>query len=342
MDEQNPTAGDSGASTLDRIQAYLSGPEPESQTTEPAPEPQEAAPTEPEATVEPADDGQQSDEPQLSTSDLAKYLGLDENALDLDEDGSLKIKTKVDGKEGTAKLQDLIKSYQLQEHVDRKSREAAERERAIQARAAEVEQVAQARLQQVQQLASVASNELMREYQSINWEALRQADPGQYAALKADFQDRTAKLQNVFATVQQQGAQREAQISHVKQQMLAQETEKLPELIPEWKDREVAAKESRELMDWGLKIGYTADAIKRLNESTALDVATFRKAMLYDKLQGQKSEVENKVRTAPKLVKPGQPATDTKAQKLQNLKTSIQKSGGKRGIAEYLIATGRA
>ena len=39
--------------------------------------------------------------------------------------------------------------------------------------------------------------------------------------------------------------------------------------------------------------------------------------------------------------KPGQPAQNTQGQKLQGLKQSIVKSGGKRGIAEYLLASGK-
>jgi hypothetical protein len=64
--------------------------------------------------------------------------------------------------------------------------------------------------------------------------------------------------------------------------------------------------------------------------------------MLYDKLQESKASVENKVRTAPKLVKPGQPANDRGQQTVRNLKSQITKSGGKQGIAEYLLATGKA
>lgn len=343
MEEQNPTPGNEGASTLDRLERYLAAQDAPEQTAshpEQSDEPARAAPQ-----VEP-DDGDQEQESQpqqFSTSDVAKWLGVDESTLDVDEDGTIKVKTKIDGQEGAAKFADLLKNYQIQGHAENKAREVAERERAIQARAQEVEQQAQQRLQHLEQLATVASQELMREYQSIDWNALRQADPGQYAALRADFQERNAKLQGVYQNIQQQNAQREAQAERSRAEALAREAERLPSLIPEWKDDATKARESRELMEWGQKIGYAPEVLQRLNTSTALDIATFRKAMLYDKLQSSKPDVENKVRTAPKLVKPGQTQAQSAAQKLSNLKQAVKKSGGNQdAVAAYLLAKGIA
>jgi hypothetical protein len=65
--------------------------------------------------------------------------------------------------------------------------------------------------------------------------------------------------------------------------------------------------------------------------------------MLFDKLQTSKTVIENKVRTAPKLVKPGQAEQTTQAQTAKNLRQNVIKSGGKQdSIAQYLLATGKA
>ena len=39
-----------------------------------------------------------------------RSLGIDADSVDVDEDGTIKVKTKIDGTEGTAKLQDLLRS----------------------------------------------------------------------------------------------------------------------------------------------------------------------------------------------------------------------------------------
>lgn len=334
MDGENPTTGDSGASITDRLERFLSDSEPAAEVKTPVEVESDQAEVVPEGATE-----QEEETQTVSTADVAKLLGVDESALDVDEDGTIKVKTKIDGKEGAAKFQELLKNYQLQGHAENKARQAAELEKALTARRAEIEQQAQARLQQVEQLSTVAASELMREYQSVDWNTLRVTDPGQYAALKADFQERNAKLQNVFQHVQQQAAQREQETARQRSEFLAQQAQKLPELIPEWKDTAIQARETGEIREWATKNGFQPQEIDSF--VLAHHVQVMRKAMLYDKQQAAKPAIENKVRAAPRLVKPGQVAETGQAQTLRNLKTQIKASGGKRGIEEYLLASGK-
>jgi hypothetical protein len=337
--EQNPTPGDDGgASTLDpldRLEKYLSA---GSGSDDGQGEDQGQSAQE---DVKPDGDGQQSDEPQLTTSDLAKYLGIEEGALDLDEDGTVKLKTKVDGVEGAAKLQDLLKSYQLQEHVDKKSRDAAEREKALQARAQEAEQQFTQKLQYAENLTNIAAQQLLQEFQSIDWNALEQHDAGQAALLRQKYQERHAQLQGVHHSLQNEKARAQQQTEQQRQKLLATEAERLPQVIPEWQDAATATKERGELRDWALKQGISAQDLESV--VYASHVAVMRKAMLYDRMQQARPAIENKVRTAPKLVKPGQAVQNTQEQAVKNLKQSVIKSGGKQDrVVEYLLATGKA
>jgi hypothetical protein len=285
-------------------------------------------------------DGQQSDEPQLTTTHLAKYLGLDEAALDLDEDGTVKIRTKVGGVEGAAKLQELVKSYQLQKHVDERAREASEREKALDTRTKEVEAQFTQRLQYAEGLANVAANQLLQEFQSIDWLALERQDAGTAALWKQKFQEKQAQLRGVFHNIQQEKAGLQNKSSAETQAALQKEAQRLPELIPEWKDAAVAAKERDEIREWAIKAGYEPSEID--NISKAHHVRMLRKAMLADRLQASKPEVENRVRKAPMLVKPGQAVQNSDGQKLQNLRTAVKKSGGKSDAVEaYLLGTGK-
>lgn len=341
MDEQNPTTGDSGASTLDRLEKYLAAedsPAPEKQeaTQEAAADPEKQAAPDPD---EPEKDAPEKEsQPQLTTADLAKILGIDESALDVDDDGNISVKTKIDGKDGAAKFADLLKTHQIQGHAENRAREVAEKEKALQARTQEAEQQFQQRLQHAEQLANIAAQELMSEYQQYDWKALDQhPDQGAVAALKLKFQERQQKIRSAFDGINANKAQLEKQAEARKAERLAQEAEKLPTLIPEWKDSAVRAKETQELVEWGLKQGYSQETLKSLNESSALDIATFRRAMLFDRLQQSKAVVENKVRAAPKIVKPGQAKTDGPAENLRNLKAQVTKTGGKNGSLEALL-----
>jgi hypothetical protein len=341
VEEQNPTPTEGGASTLDRLERYLAAQDNPDQPN-PAEPSQEAQPDDGAASnPEPTEGATDESQPQLTTSDLAKFLGVDEAMLDLDEDGTVKFKTKIDGQDGAAKLADFIKTYQIQGHAENKAREVARQEEAMRARQQEAEQQFAQQLQYAQGLANVAANQLMREFQSVDCVTLESTEPGQAALLRQKFQERQAELRGVFDHIQQQTAQQEAARTQERQKFLQAEAARLPELIPEWKDEAVATKEQREIREWALKQGFQAQEIDAVERASHL--AVLRKAMQFDKLQQAKPAIENKVRNAPVLVKPGQPVQNTQAMKLQNLKTAVKKSGGKNDAIEaYLLATGRA
>lgn len=337
MTVENPT-GVAGASISDRIENYLAGQSSETQTKEPESAPEQEAEIPEVATEEPANDEQQAEESQLSISDLAKYLGVDESTLDVDDDGSVKVKTKIDGKEGAAKFQDLVKSYQLQGHVDAKAREAAETQKALSERVQQFEAFAQNEAQRLTQLAQMAHAELVGDFSAINWQELARNDPAEYVAKQAEFQSRQARVNQLAGEVQQRHQQvqkaQEAQL----EQAVQQAAKYLESNIDGWKPGNDIDKA---LQEYATKSGIksTRDAIIR-DPGVAI---ALHKAMLYDQGKAKSAVVEKQVRVAPKLVKPGQSidARQRTADTNRALKETIRKSGGKMGIAEYLLATGK-
>jgi hypothetical protein len=353
MSDMQPTAGDGGASTsdpVDRIEAFLSAQDGDSNETDSSTSDSSAKTDKPES-----GDPAKESEPQFTTAHLAAYLGVDESDIDVDDEGQPIFKTKIDGKESAAKFSDLRKTYQLQGHAENRAREAAEREKAAERKLQEADQVIQQRhaqveqnLQQVQQLAAIAGDELGREYNAIPWAELKQADPGRAALLEVEFQKRAQRIQGVFSDInnrrtqaqQQAEQQREAQ----KQESLAREFRRLTEIIPEWKDQAVAEKERHELLAWIEKSGIDRDG---LDLTKASQVALVRRAWKHDTLQASKPAVENKVRTAPKLVKPGQAQTqgEGNAQRVKALKQQIRSSkpgDSTKAFADFLLGTGLA
>lgn len=323
-----------------RLESFLSAEEPQAQDQS-AP-PAEKATDEPaEQEVEQEAEGEgQEDAPSMSLTDLSKYLGIDETALDVDESGQLSLKTKVDGQEGKAKLADLITSYQLRAHLDNETRAVAEQRKAIQAQFAEMERAVQARAEQIETLANVAQNELMRQFQGIDWQTLRATDPAEYAALSHDFQVRQGQIAAVLQATQAQKQQNDAARQQEVMSSLENEARALPALIPEWSDSAIAERERGEIREWALKSGLPQNEVDAV--SKAAHVAVMRKAMLYDRMQSTKAAVEKKVTAAPKLVKPGQAAPrNTQESTIKSIKANVRKSGGKDGIVEYLLATGK-
>lgn len=336
MSVENPTA-EGGASITERIEQYLSAGE------QPEGKPGQSAPETPEVEAEATASGEpeQAEETQLSLSDVAKVLGVEESALDVDEDGSLKIKTKVDGKEGAAKFQELIKSYQLQGHVDAKAREAAEIHRHAQERAQQFEAYAQQQAQQFAHILQSAQQVIAGEFGSVNWDELSRNDPVGYVEKRHQYEQRMGQLQQIHARAQQEAANFVQAQNYRQQQTLMAEAQRLVQLVPEWTNETVRNSETAQMREWLSKKGASPETIAGIRDAAL--VASLRVAMLSEANQSKTAAVEKKVRAAPKLVKPGQATTagEKNAEGLRALKQTIRESGGKRGIAEYLIASGK-
>lgn len=345
-----PDATQEGASTQDRLMAYLA-PEPEAEAPEteeaeavaeaPVEEADEAEAAEEGEPEESEDDAQEEDgEERIGLDDLAEYLKLDADKLDVDDDGSIYVKTKVDGEEGRATLAELIKSYQLEGHLNKQNMEVAEAKKSLQAKIAEAEQQAQARIQHLDTLAQVAVQQFQQDYQQVDWNGLRSEDPAEYAAKQAEFQQRQAQLQHLYQQVEQQRQGTQQQTQAQMQERLAEERQALARVLPEWSDPAVAAKEQQAIRDWGTQAGFSKEELGQVVDHR--HVVLLRKAMLYDQLQSSKPEVTKKVRRAPKLTKPGQTQQkDSAAASRQKLKAAVRKSGGKQGVAQYLLAAGK-
>lgn len=349
MQGENPTAGDGGASISSRLESFLAASEGDSTTQPAAPaaerkeEDQQAPETNAtEVEAQPESDAQSEVEgPQLSITDLAKYLGVDESALDVSDDGAVLVKTKIDGKDGAAKFKDMLKSYQLQGHVDNKAREAADAQKSLQERVNQFEAYAQSRSEQLDTLANIAQQELLAEYGAVDWTALSQQDPAAYVAEQHKFQQRQGRVTQLMTAAQQQKQQYEQATAQKAQLFHQQEVSRLPSLIPEWSDEKVREAEKSELRNWCKTQGFSDHDLASLNRAEM--VVSLRKAMLFDKGKTAVAATEKKVRLAPKLVKPGQ-STDARQRAdegVQGLKNTIRKSGGKSGVADYLLATGK-
>ncbi len=344
MEQENPTGGDAGASTLDRLERFLSAEEAPEQQAEPTPEAtSEQADAQEDTATENADASGQTDETpnEYQLADIAKLLGADESALDVDEDGSVLVKTKVDGQEGKVKFADLVKSYQLQGHVDKQVREAAEMRKAAQEQAQAAQQQSQIQQQLVGQMAEVKAVEAeLAKYTAVNWRDLYDSDPAT-----------AAKLDHQYRELQQQHAQKSNAVNQAHQQILNQqeqqrhatlvsERQALLKAVPEWSDDAKAAKDKEAIMADLKSRGYSDSDLQGLSDHKAVLLA--RDAWLYRQQQTANKVAEKQVRAAPKIIKPGTSGQGaSQAKTINNLKIAVRTSGTRESVADYLLATGK-
>lgn len=349
MDQEQPTSPTADASPIDRLERFLSADEAPEPQASPTPseqsekrEPEQAdAPTETDS--EPADEPKPDSETpnEYHLSDIAKLLGADESALDVDDEGNVLVRTKVDGQEGKAKFADLVKSYQLQGHVDKQVREAAEMRKAAQEQAQAIQQQVQIQQQLVGQIAEVKAVEAeLGKYHAINWRDLYDNDPAT-----------AAKLDHQYRELQQQHAQKVEGVNqahqHIQQQSeqqrqatLVEERKALLKAVPEWTDDARAAKDKEAILADLKSRGYSERDLQNLSDHKAVLLA--RDAWLYRQQQTSNKVAEKQVRAAPKIIKPGASGQgNSQAKTIQNLKTDVRRTGSKQSVVDYLLASGK-
>lgn len=234
-------------------------------------------------------------------------------------------RVKVDGQDYDVTYDDLVKGYQLEQTAYKRLEAATKERQSLDAEKAETEQV---RTQYEQAL-----NKLAQQLQAADrpkdqayWDALYENDPLEYVKQRETERDNQTRLQ----AVQQEQLR-------LKQEYLVKEQAKLLEKIPEWKDQEVEQREKAALVQYARANGWTDAELAETADSRYVEL--MRKAYLYDNLQSGKPIAKKKVKTAPKMVKSGQPkskadsATDRKRKAFDNLR----KKGSKEAAVEYLL-----
>lgn len=148
--------------------------------------------------------------------------------------------------------------------------------------------------------------------------SLVEQDPAEYLRRSHYIAQRNKLLQDAY--IQREAVQREQ--SNISQRQMAeyaqQESQRLLEALPEWKDQKIADAERQQIAEYLLDKGYQADELSELYDHRALVMA--RKAMLYDKRSNLKPVA---TKPAPSVtVKPGvpqsQPQSTKKREALRN------------------------
>jgi hypothetical protein len=320
MDSANPQAGSEGTSApdpVDMISGMLEREDspptdrPRDRTGKfasqnPSPEPEEIP--EPGPEVPPDDggedeDGEAPETPEQPEAEPETYT------------------VKIDGKEQKVTRDELLAGYQRQADYSRKTAEVAEARRAAEA---EFQRVAAERQHYATQLDQVAAV-LQASLPPRPSQEQLDADPIGYMQAKEAWEARVGQLQQVLSERDRAQQQQQQHFAAMQQQSLAQARAQLVEMLPEWKQPDRAKAEQPKIAAHLRAIGYADHEISAAADPRAIVMA--RESMLYRQLMASKPTVQNKLATAPKMVRPGAagPAPDQKKAVISNVK----RSGGK-------------
>lgn len=279
-----------------------------------------------------AEDGQSESEALSTLEQLADAAGIDLDAL-----YSVKTKAKVDGQELEVTLKDLVKSYQLEGHVNKKSMELSEKAKKLEEAFNAKQEEAQKRLADLDLGAQLVQKHLLGKWQSTNWDALRQDDPVEFASQWAAYQSDMQSLNHLYQSVQGEKERTSGESRQQLQAAVAEQQAQLIDKLPSWSDADVAKRETAEIRQYLEGTGYTEKEIAGIYDHRAVLMA--RKAMLFDKLQAEKPGVTNKVRTAPKKPAPGSPAARgaNKTRRQSDTRKTLKRSGSVDDAVAYLM-----
>ena len=333
MNTNNATTIDSGASVEDRIENVLFGDD--------APVDDQKPKAQPQGDVDLDTDDQVTDDQagvDAEPGTLAEYLGVAEDQVIETEDGKVFINVKVDGEQMQVPMQEVIKSYQLQKHVNNKSMQLSEHMKQAQQEYLAIRSEATNRFHILDKMTEALEAQFTAQYRQVDWNRLRAENPAEFVALQKDFE----MSQNQIRNAKQITLQQKQQIAEIERQReealfqsnLFQQAEMALQAFPEWKDPVARQRETSAMRSFlSESYGYTEEDLNAVTDFRALQV--IRDAMAYR--QG-KTVADKKVeKPVPKFQKAGRPAAAMAQMREAKARRSSLKTSGSVDDAAALI-----
>jgi hypothetical protein len=264
------------------------------ETPAPEAEPEEAP--EPEAEPEASPEGEEepevaaaSEDPGIQNfSDLATAFEIEESEL-LDH---LQVESR-DG-EGTVSVAEVLNAY----HSAPENSEIEKRK--YEELSQQVLQERDGKLGELQKLtASLIAH--MESDPKVDWDELREADPGRYLREKETREAKETDVRRALDEMQAEQSSREEDEGKRHEAWRTEQVESLYRMRPDWKEAESARDAMTEIQDYLVKSGFTPDQIESLEDANS--ILTVWRAAQWEKLQAKKPETKKRLRLLPRTLR---------------------------------------
>jgi hypothetical protein len=251
--------------------------------------------------------GAEKPEVAQEVEEAPQYSSLNEmlaaHKIDPESVMGLHVTAKIDGKEMQVPLADVLKSYQLEGHVNNKSIEVSNQKAALEQERQQWQQATQQALHQHQAMGNLALQMLNHDYQKIDWNSLRVNNPAEFAALQTEFGQRQQQIQGFLQQVDQAKQHETIQQQQARQQALAQENDKLLSARSEWRDPQAFSKARDQIAQYARSVGFQDAELSQIFDHRIMLVLD--DAARYRALQAATPQALKQVRQAPPMAKPG-------------------------------------
>jgi hypothetical protein len=251
--------------------------------------------------------GAEKPEASQEAEETPSYASLNEmlaaHKIDPESVMGLHVTAKIDGVETQVPLADVLKSYQLEGHVNNKSIEVSNQKAALEAERTQWQQATQQALHQHQAMGNLALQMLNHDYQKIDWNNLRVNNPAEFAALQTEFGQRQQQIQGFLQQVDQAKQQETLQQEQARRQALTQENDKLLSARNEWRDPQAFSKARDQIAQYARSVGFQDAELSQIFDHRIMLVLD--DAARYRALQAATPQALKQVRQAPPMAKPG-------------------------------------
>jgi len=250
-----------------------------------------------------------------------------EDDYEIVDEEDLKYTVKVDGEELEVDIDELRNGYQRQADYTRKSQALAEQRKEIETIQSERMQLEQERQMYANGLQMLQEQQKakLQEFDSVDWNNLKEEDPYAYMLKKDEFRDAQERIAN--AEEQQYYIQQEQEQAHnsMRTQLVQQEYARLAEALPEWTSKDSTIKE--DIRKYAGEAGFLPQEVDQLVDHRS--VLVLKKAMEYDRLTKKVAPKKKAVKKVPKVQKSGRgkPKSEAADEAVRKKRTRLRKSG---------------
>jgi len=265
------------------------------------------------------------------------------SAYEGDED-KLKGITVASKKNGEkVSLGQVLANWEISESATRKSQEASEIKKTLERERAEIHSTMAKKVEEQEAVLEALEN-LYKTAGSAELEELRQTNPGEYAARKAEFMERDRILEQVKQSI---GTKREENKQESQQefnknyeQYVQHQNERMLEIIPEWRDGNKFNDEFGEISSYMTTVGFKENEIAGVVDARLRKMA--RDAMLYNRIATNADPKKKRIVKKPKkVVRAGNANTHTKTdafkKRMANAARSKDNKVKKAAVAELIF-----
>ena len=284
-----------------------------------------------EAEESEAEDIVEDDEPEEADDEVEAVEAVEEQPEET-------YRVRIGDDEVDLTLEELRLGYMRQGDYTRKTQQVAEGRKAAEA---ELEALTAQRESYANQLAQLETALNQSEPTQEYWDALQAEDPIEYVKQREALRDRRDALAQVQSEQQRVQQEQYQQLQAQTQERLKQEADKLLDVIPEWRDADVATKQKNAVYTYAQRhLGYSEQELSQIGDHRAVNA--LRKAYLYDELMKQKPAATKKTKAAPKMAKAGQPTSkkEISAKRKRQQLSNISKMKGRKSMdaaVQYLL-----